>query len=138
VSLREDLAEALVANLIALPGIKSAICVTEEPDMHTFSRSQLPLATVRLDRETPKYQTSRFAFWTVRGTVSVYFLAARADYETRETLVKAVKDCIGADPTLGDKCEMVGIANVSGFGQYPLYKEVFEIQLGYERGIANG
>jgi len=137
-STRSDCLNALRTNIDAIVSIGTVELSNEDPvGVGGYTKSELPLAIIKPESESVTYETSRYGYWLVKVTLAVYFLADDDEIANRESLVAAVKNKIGEDPTLGGLCEMCEITGITSSGTYPLYKETFNLEFRYEQSISN-
>ena len=136
-SLRSDCIAKLATNLSAVTGIAKVVVANGEVDINQYPVAQLPLLAIRADSETANYETSSYAEWVLSVSVTLYFLAKIEEASAKETLITAVKNKIGGDPTLGAICEMCEIISLQSGGEYPLFREIISLKILFERSISN-
>lgn len=136
-SFRSEILSELAATLTACSSVKTVVVVNELPDMATYTKSQVPLVAVKVNTESIQYETSRYGYWRANITVVAYFLEDSEETTVRETVSKEIKNAIGGNPTLTEKCEMCQIMAVESGGVSPLYEERFTVEVMSERSIAD-
>jgi len=136
-STRNDCLARLLTNISAITSIKSVERGNEDPGgAGGYTKAELPLAIIKAEQETVDYETNRYGYWLVKVSLFLYFLSDEDETTDRETLVAAIKNKIGEDPTLNGLCEMCEITSIVSSGAYPLYKETFALEFKYEQSIS--
>lgn len=133
----KTLAEKLASNLSGLAVFGKVVCSCSIAPIMRYKKSELPLAWISWRTFEPRYETSRYAYWTARFTLTIYYLAPEEDIETGAALLKAAVDKIGDDPTLDNLCEMMQVDSVVYGGEFPLYTVTVELSTRIERSISD-
>lgn len=119
--------------------VATVVLANAKLDMVERVASEMPLVEIVPGDEVPEYEKSSrgHALWGFTARLTCYFLDDIGEDEQRETLVKEIKDAIGNDSTLDGNCADCDIIAIRQEGEFPLWELVFELEISYEKGIAN-
>ena len=134
---RRDLLAALAAT-VAHDQIPEVITVvrhySEEFDITQYAEAELPLIAIKEPSESPEEEcTSMRAMMWLEATFKVYFVHwGISPDSTYETLMKAIRDKIGADPNLNSSSVFTYVKGISEIaGEMPLYTFTMDLACRY-------
>lgn len=136
-SQKKEALDALATVLAGATGINTVVIANASLDMDLKTEAQVPLAEIIPVTEMVDYEKGYVAMWRPLAVVTVYFLADDEDEAARENVRQAVLNAIGADSTLGGNCADCRVQTINNGGSFPLFAEIFNLEISFERHIAN-
>lgn len=132
---RRDLLANLKIALEAVTGVTTVVRhYAEELDVSKYKERDMPLIAIHEPSEAAEEElTSMRAMMWLEVSLKVYFM----DWElvvgsTYETLLKNIRDAIGADPRLNSSTVFTYVGDISAvIGEMPLYSFTIELKSRY-------
>jgi hypothetical protein len=128
---------ALRTALATITSLEDVDYANEEQSVTTYDMADLPLMFVIPVVETYVWEKSMNMLSTLNVNCHLFFLDDGTDEQQGEGLIKAVRDKLGEDITLGGTCAECRIISISNQGTFPLWKVNFSVRIRYEKRIDN-
>jgi hypothetical protein len=128
---------ALAAALTGATGVVTVVTANMRIDMDLRLENQLPLVQIIPTTENVSYEVGFVAVWGPQVEVTAFFLANDEEESAREAIRQSVLNALGADPTLNGTCADCRVQSIVSRGDFPLFEELFSLEIIFERHRAN-
>ena len=131
---RRDVLSGLETIIDEISEVTTVVRSYREVDILNYKEAELPLVNIiEPDEDTYQDMTSNRAIMSLGVMVKVWFVSwAEVPTSTYETLMKKIRDKIGANFTLDDTVDAAWIDSVTAIeGEMPVYNYGISMQIRY-------